>query len=250
VLSTAFDVYKANAAKLITVVAVVVIPITLIDALLTRGALAAKKTTTLTPFGNTTVVEPRSFFAVFAGGLIAIVLVFVMSFLVQAAVSRAAAQSTVGDPIDTQRSYRWAFDHLWSILGISLLAGLVILGGLILLIIPGLIFAVMLSVVIPSFVFENRRGSAALGRSWELVKGHFWHVVGATLLAALIAGFVSGVLTAPASNWFVYWILGSIARILTIPFTALVAVTLYLDLRARSESLTGETLRSELARGD
>ena len=31
------------------------------------------------------------------------------------------------------------------------------------------------------------------------------------------------------------------------PFTALVAMVLYLDLRARSESLTADTLRAELA---
>jgi hypothetical protein len=250
ILSTAFDVYKANWVKLMTIVAVIVVPLTLIDALITRGALAAKRTTTLTPFGTTTAVEARSAFVWIGGGLIAGLLLIVMWFVVEAAVSRSAAQTTVGDPIDVEGSYRWAFDHLWSILGISLLAALVIIGGLILLIVPGLIFIVMLSVVIPSFVFENRRGSAALGRSWELVKGHFWHVAGAILLAGLITGVVSSLLTAPTKNWFVYWILASIARVLTIPFSALVSVILYLDLRARSESLTGATLRSELARGD
>jgi Membrane domain of glycerophosphoryl diester phosphodiesterase len=250
ILTTAFEVYKANAARLITIVAVLVVPLTLIDALLTRVTFAAKKEVTLTPFGSVTAYAPRSVFVVIAGSVIGAALAFVMSFLVQAAVSRAAAQSTVGDPIDTESSYRWAFAHLWSILGIALLAGLVILGGLLLFVIPGLIFAVMLAVIIPAFVFENRHGSQALGRSWELVKGHFWHVLGTILLAALIAGFVTGILTAPVSNWFVYWIMASIGRILTVPFTALVAIVLYLDLRARTETLTGETLRSELARED
>ena len=250
ILSTAFNVYKANAARLITIVAVIVVPLTLLDALLTRGVFAAKRETELTPLGSVTVVDARSAFVWITGGLIAGLIVILMWFVVEAAVSRATAQTTVGDPIDVEASYRWAFDHLWSILGISLLAALVIVGGLILLIVPGLIFAVMLSVVIPAFVFEGRRGSSALGRSWDLVKGHFWHVVGAILLAALITGVVSSLLTAPTSNWFVYWVLASIARTLTIPFSALVSVVLYLDLRARSESLTGETLRSELARED
>ena len=44
-----------------------------------------------------------------------------------------------------------------------------------------------------------------------------------------------------------YWILSAIGRIITVPFTALVAVLLYLDLRAKSESLTGDTVRAEIA---
>jgi hypothetical protein len=171
-----------------------------------------------------------------------------MSFLVQAAVSRAAAQTTVGDPVDVESSYRWGFRHLGSVILIALLAGLVIFVGFLLLIIPGIIAAVALSVVIPVFVFEGKRGTEALGRSWNLVKGQFWHVLGTILLAAIIAGLVTGILTAFAgSNWFVYWIMSTIGRLITVPFTALVAVLLYLDLRARSESLTGETLRSELS---
>ena len=244
ILSTAFEVYRANAAKLITIVALVVVPLALLDALFTKVIFAPNKVTV----GARQVYATRSLFAALAVAVIGAALAFVMSFLVQAAVSRAAAQTTVGDPVDPESSYRWALAHLGSVLAISLLAGLIILGGLLLLVIPGLIFAVMFSVVIPVFVFEGLRGTAALGRSWNLVKGHFWHVLGTILVAAILAGFVTGILTAfGGNNWFAYWVLSAIGRVITVPFTALVSVILYLDLRARSESLSGNTLRSELA---
>lgn len=250
ILSTAFNVYKANAAKLITIVAIVVVPLALLDALLTKVVWAPKKETIDTFLGPRTVTLSRGFFVVLLASLIGAVLAFVMSFVVQAAVSRAAAQATVGDPVDTESSYRWGFKHLGSVIAIALLAGLVILVGFILLIIPGIIAAVMLSVVIPVLVFEDKRGTEALRRSWDLVKGSFWHALGTILLAGIIAGLVTGILTGiGGSNWLVYFIFSAIGRVITVPFTALVSVLLYLDLRARKESLTGDTLRSEVASG-
>ena len=248
ILTTAFEVYKANAAKLITIVAIVVVPLALLDAILTKVVWAPKKATVETVLGNHTVYLPRNFFVALSASLLGAALAFVMSFVVQAAVSRAAAQATVGDVVDTESSYRWGFRHLGSVLLISLLAGLAIFVGLILLVIPGLIVIVMLCVVIPTLVFEGKRGTAALSRSWELVKGNFWHAAGTILLAGLIAGVVSGIPTAMAgSNWFAYWILSAVGRVITVPFTALVAVLLYLDLRARAESLTGDAVRAEIA---
>jgi hypothetical protein len=249
ILSTAFEVYKANAAKLITIVAIVVVPLALLDALLTKVVWAPKKETIETVFGNVQTVNlPRNFFVVLSASLLGAALAIVMSFVVQAAVSRAAAQATVGDVVDTESSYRWGFRHLGSVLLISLLAGLAIFVGLILFVIPGLIVIVMLCVVIPALVFEGKRGTAALSRSWELVKGSFWHAAGTILLAGLIAAVVAGIPAALAgSNWVAYWILSAIGRAITVPFTALVAVLLYLDLRAKAESLTGDTVRAEIA---
>ena len=250
ILSTAFNVYKANAAKLITIVAIVVVPLALINSLLTKVVWAPKKETIETILGPRTVTLTRGFFVVLLASTIGIVLAFVMSFVVQAAVSRAAAQATIGDPVDTQSSYRWGFQHLGSVIAISLLVGLLILAGFILLFIPGLIVAVMLSVAIPVFVFEGKRGTEALRRSWDLVKGNFWHVVGTILLAGLISGVVTGILTAiGGSSWVVSFIFSAIGSVITVPFTALVSVLLYLDLRARKESLTGDTLRAEVASG-
>jgi hypothetical protein len=117
-----------------------------------------------------------------------------------------------------------------------------------LLVIPGIIFLVFFAVSVPALVIENRRGTQAMRRSWNLVSGHFWHALGVILVAAIIAGIVSGIIRAiGGSNWVAGWIFGAIGQIITSPFTALVSVILYLDLRARKEALTADTLRAELA---
>ena len=120
--------------------------------------------------------------------------------------------------------------------------------GFLLLVIPGIIFLVFLSVSEPALIVENRRGTEAMSRSWNLVRGHFWHALVVILVAAIITGVIQGILTAIGGhNWFVRWIFTAIAQIITAPYTALVTVLLYLDLRARTEALTAERLRTELA---
>jgi len=252
ILSAAFDVYKANASKLITIVAVVVVPLSFISHLFTGVVFKAHvKTTPITIAGQTvgtTSVSTRSFGAILLAGFIAAAIVIVISAALQAALTRGAALATVGDPIDVEASYRFGFRRFGSVFWISLLVGLVVAVGFLLLFIPGLIFLTMLAVAIPALIVEDRRGTAAMGRSWNLVKGHFWHVLGTIAVAFIITIVVGAIIGLFGdSNWFLQWIFGSIAQIITAPFTALVSVLLYVDLRAREEGLTGDRLRADLS---
>lgn len=253
ILSTAFEVYKANAAKLIVIVAVVVVPLSFISHFLTGYVFkpTVEKTSTIVINGQTisgTTVSTRSFGTFVFASLIAAAIAVIISAVLQAALTRGAALASVGDPVDTEASYQYGFRKFGSVLWISILVGLVVGIGFILLIIPGIIFLTMLAVTIPALIVEDQRGTAAMGRSWNLVKGHFWHVLGTIVVAALITGVVGAILgLLGGSNWFLQWIFGSIAQIITAPFAALVTVLLYVDLRVRSEQLTGERLRSELS---
>jgi hypothetical protein len=211
------------------------------------------------------VIEPRSLGTIWLSVLVGVIIAVVITAVLQAAVLRAAAQATIGDPVDATESYKFGFEKVGSVIWLSILVGLVtlsimILGVLlvfavkalgVLIIIVGVVFAVWasvsLSASIPVLVIEDKRGTEAMKRSWNLVKGDFWHVLGTLIVAGLIVGVVSGIFTSlGGSNWVLGWIFGSIARVITAPFTALVAVLLYLDLRARKEGLTASTLRGEL----
>jgi hypothetical protein len=244
ILSAAFNIYKANASKLILIVALVVFPLSFISAL-SSGVVFAGTKHTDTIFEQVVVVIGAS------------------DCLLRARSSqdhqhhhrrapgrilRAAAQATIGDPVDAEESYRFGFKRLGSVILVSVLVGLAVVGGFILLIIPGIIFLVLFSVSIPVLIVENRRGREAMRRSWNLAKGHFWHAFGVIIVAGLIVGFISGIIGAiGGSAWIVRWIFTAIGQTITAPFTALVSVLLYLDLRARSEALSADTLRAELA---
>ena len=247
ILSAAFNIYKANASKLILIVALVVFPLSFISAL-SSGVVFAGTKHTDTIFGTQVVVVDRSFGLFLAGALVAGLISVIITAMLQAAILRAAAQATIGDPVDAEESYRFGFKRLGSVILVSVLVGLAVVGGFILLIIPGIIFLVLFSVSIPVLIVENRRGREAMSRSWNLAKGHFWHAFGVIIVAGLIVGFISGIIGAiGGSAWIVRWIFTAIGQTITAPFTALVSVLLYLDLRARSEALSADTLRAELA---
>jgi hypothetical protein len=56
------------------------------------------------------------------------------------------------------------------------------------------------------------------------------------------------VITTPfsATSWFVQAVAAAVATVVTLPYGVLVGVLLYLELRARKESLSIETLRADL----
>jgi hypothetical protein len=115
---------------------------------------------------------------------------------------------------------------------------------ILLFIIPGVYVGVRLAVSIQALVVEGRRGTEAMGRSWGLVGGHWWHAFGTLLLI----GIVNAVITAPfgATGWFVQAVAAAVATVVTLPYGVLVGVLLYLALRARKERLTLEALRADL----
>jgi hypothetical protein len=117
-----------------------------------------------------------------------------------------------------------------------------------LFIIPGIYLGVRLAVSIQALVVEGRPGTEAMGRSWGLVGGHWWHAFGTLLVAFLLTGIVDAVITAPfgATGWFVQAVATAVATVVALPYGVLVGVLLYLDLRARKERLTLEALRADL----
>ncbi len=247
IFGTALDIYRRNAAQLLTIVAIVVIPLSIISFLIVRVALAPG--TTRQQIGDTVVEvpEPRSLIVLLLAAGIGAAIAIIINSILQAATMRGAALASLGEPVDISDSYRWGMRRFGSVLLVAVLIGLGVLGGLILLIIPGIIFLVLWSVSIPAVVVEGKRGTEAMRRSWQLVRGHFWFVLGVVVVAAIITSVVSSIFSAIAGESDILaLILNTVGQIITAPFSALVTVVLYLDLRTKTENLTMMGLRGEL----
>ncbi|MFH1894335.1 MAG: hypothetical protein ABH813_00295 [Patescibacteria group bacterium] len=78
----------------------------------------------------------------------------------------------------------------WSVLGsgiwVSFLSFIIIAGGFMLFIIPGIIFSIWFLLALSVLVNENKKGMAALKRSKELISGYVVAYWGRTLLFSLI----------------------------------------------------------------
>ena len=104
-----------------------------------------------------------------------------------------------------------------------------------------------LAVSTQALVIEDKRGTQAMRRSWDLVGGHWWHAAFTLLVAGLITGVVNAVITAPfsADAWLLQGIAAAVATTVTLPYGALVGVLLYLDLRpARNGSTSTPSTRT------
>src|SRR6478736_4797582 len=253
ILTAAFELYRANAVKLIQIVAIVVIPLTFVSSLLTK--VIFKPTCNAADLQTAQTVQDvvNKCTGGFARGALLSAITFFIAISIQqllaGAVTRGGAAATLGREVDVSASYRYAFSRIGGLIGLALLIGLIVGVGFILLIIPGIIFLVFLSVSVAAFIVERLGVTDAMSRSWKLVSGSWWHTLAVIFVAAIIAGVINGILTAIGGNtFFGAWILSAIAQIITAPFVALLSVVLYVDLRARHESLNATTLATDLDR--
>lgn len=126
-------------------------------------------------------------------GIASVVFAIVASlagFLAQMAllVMVVKGEQTVGS------AYRTGLSILLSYAWVALLVGLAALGGLVLLVIPGIMVSISLSLAVYVFLAEDRRGMAALARSWYYVKGYWWPVFWRFIFFGLIFLIISIVL--------------------------------------------------------
>jgi hypothetical protein len=121
---------------------------------------------------------------------------------------------------------------LLPLIAVSILAGLGIGIGFLLLIVPGLILLTFWSVVAPVLVIERPGVLGAFGRSRELVRGYGWPVFGTVVLvfllviAASIAAALIGLVLGDVGRAVLNWIFDA----LTQPVAALTASVLYFTL--------------------
>ncbi len=125
----------------------------------------------------------------------------------------------------------------WPLVAVSILFGIGLAIGFVLLIIPGLFLMVIWCLVAPVTVLERPGVFAAFGRSRDLVRGNGWAVFGVIAIVFLAVVVVSIAAGIAASG------LGAVGRALVqwavnaalAPLTALSASVLYFALRGVSE---------------
>jgi len=241
ILTAAWQFYRRHWQRLLAIAAVVVVPFTLLQYLFGDQVRVQGEVTR-------NGVTSTSSWAAATSGLLAALAGILMYTVLTGAITRAVAAEVAGEDPSVEQSYRFGFHRLGSVLLVSVLVGLATIAGLIVFIIPGIYIGVRLALSTQALVVEGRRGRQAMARSWELVGGHWLHTFGTLLVAGLLTGVVNAVITAPVSglSWVVQAIAAAVATVVTLPYGVLVGVLLYLDVRARRETLSLDTLRADL----
>ncbi|MFO0764862.1 MAG: glycerophosphoryl diester phosphodiesterase membrane domain-containing protein [Patescibacteria group bacterium] len=139
--------------------------------------------------------------------------------------------------------------YFWPAIWVGVLQSLAVLGGFILLVIPGIWLAGRLAFSNIVLIDEDKRGTEALKRSSELVKGRWWAIFWRSFVSVIvygllmmlislivggIIGLIVGGITSPSSassNAFGQ-MLSSVIQSIFIPLFMIFTVRLYKNLKA------------------
>ncbi len=143
-------------------------------------------------------------------------------------VQEGRREPTFGDLFDS------ALPVFVPLIAAGLLAGLGILAGTVLFIVPGLVLLTIWSVIAPAIVVERKGVLEAFGRSRELVRGYgrpvFWVLIVAVLITVAVSVVLLQIAAGVADGPFVRIVFSALAVTATAPIEGLVSGVLYYRL--------------------
>lgn len=272
-LDRAIRLYRRNFVTFTGIIALVLVPLTLLELV---GALVTLPDTlamqTPDPYADPSEIFMQAFSASTGGGVVCITTLLRVILLIGVAgatMSRAAANSYLGEDLDIFEAYGRASRSLGRVLlGMLLVAVVGVIVVILGIVIPcigwifimGFVFyfaIVINQLYIPITALEDRDPINAIRRAWDLVRRRFWWVLGFMLVLSIFAGLV---LTGPAA--LIRWIsqavlvtmlpnndpktllaIQTVLQQLTTMFTNLIylplhltaVIVMYFDLRVRTE---------------
>jgi hypothetical protein len=214
VLDEAWKMYRAHAAHLLTIAFVIYLVAAVIAGLL--GLIGG-----------------------IFGYLLSSIVEFVAAFLLQAALVNAVQDVRDGRAdLSLGQTVSAATPYIGPVAGASILAGIAITIGLILLIVPGLFLITIWAVIVPVIIIERSGALASFGRSRNLVRGNAWHVFGTLVLVfviLLVVDFVLGLIFLALPMLLRNGLSTVISGTLIAPFLALVVTLIYYRLSGAPE---------------
>lgn len=217
-----FRTYLAWAPNLLTLAAIVFIPLGLIDALLEQV--------------DTSSLDVTDGFKV-AALLGALAAVTASSLFGEVFFSGAIAASLTHPEDEEQPGFVHLARHIsyGKLIAVDLFFVLMMVLGTIAFIVPGVLVFVYLSLAGPVVEVEKRRIWDGFRRSFRLVRGHFWMAAGILIPAEIVGDAVNDALVGAAHHLLGHsllaaWVGESVGNIVTAPVVSVAIVLLTLDL--------------------
>lgn len=265
ILDTAFNLYKRNFKTAVTVSAIVIIPLSVLAALATAGLAPTDSSALLDP--DVGIEELIGYFGGFFGAIfVGSIPLYIGTVLVQASATRVFSETYRGRTLELSEAFRIGLRRSPAMLGLLFLSGLGTTVGVILCFLPGIWLYVLWSLSPPALMAEDLGPIKAMKRSMLLVKGYWWRSFGLLVVANLIIGVISSLVTSPLQLAISFGsafgddptaVLGpnvlalttfanGVVQAFTLPFVAAVVVAIYYDLRVRKEAYDLDSLFLEL----
>lgn len=231
VLDNAFKVLSANLIPLLLINASIMIPLFVITFLMTLATIS---------YDDVSV-------AMFVVVVMGVLSMLIVQPIAAAASAKLIADRYLGAPSTVGGSFRYALRILLPLIGALILASFAIIGGFILLIIPGIFLTVRLALVSQACVVEGRGGMSAFKRSMELTDGSFWKFFGLIIVLwglAIMADYGLNIVLNP--DTLSYQLSSFGLQLLLTAYGSAVWVVAYLERRCDLEAFDLEMLAEAL----
>lgn len=137
------------------------------------------------------VYQPDDYVGIYVIGMIISIPFYLAMLWLTVVMIEFLARMLKGEKAALESIYKIALKKLPMAILISLLVGLAVVGGTLLLIIPGIIFAIWFNFSIYTYVLEGKTGTEAMKESKILVKGRWWPVFWRLALLNIFWGLVT-----------------------------------------------------------
>ncbi len=281
ILDQAIRIYRENFVALVTIVAIVTVPLLVIQAVVVGLSLPFAGDFTTPP----DIDSPTLIIAVVIVTILVSLVAAILGIIQLGALTSFVSERFLGRPITVRQAYGNAFRRWLGLLIAALLLGLAFLGLFLLffgiIFIPaiaaaltgaesdtasamaGVGFLCLCVLVIPALIamlylytrwtfwtqaimLESYNSTGGLGRSWKLVKGSFWRVLGFNLLLGILVyalsfGVVGAIsvtlifLPSPVLRFIVQTVFNGLLGVIIAPLQYATLTVLYYDLRIRKE---------------
>lgn len=190
-------------------------------------------------------LKTETFFSQYPGVVVLGAVAYLVSTaILQTAVTRATIVDLRGEKPTFADCFGMALILFFPVLGLSLLATLGIVVGLVLLVVPGVLLVLRWAVAVPVLVQEKRGILDSMARSRDLTKGSRWALLGLWLIVIVASASASLVINRVAIPFNVTFGLAAEATVraaLLVLSTAVSAVS-YVELRRVKEGASAEEL--------
>ena len=191
ILDRAFKLYKQNFVRFVAIVAVVAVPVGLVQIAFQQVTF---REVAATANGSYEIsaddgpgparVQVRQIGASNAGllgagifgGLGLVFLAVLANNLSSGALMKSISESYLGNEVTVGQAYQYVLPRLGSMIWASILVGVVVVLGFLLLVVPGVIFSLWFALTVQIVVLERLAASKGMSRSRALTSGNLGKV--------------------------------------------------------------------------
>ena len=240
VLDVALKIFGKHWRTLVACVLVPTIPIQIVSVLVILSIAPEQYDPDTSP-----TAAPEGTGTEIAAILVVQLLSLIASLLAWAACFKAVADGYLGQEPSLGGSLRFGLPRIPRLFGLSVVTGVMIIVGLFGCLVGALFVAALVILSVPALLLERIGIFAAIGRSFELVKGRYWQTV--LMLLVIFAGLgvitvvlgsifgLVGANSGETANAVASFVASVAAAAIATPILASILTVLYFDQRVRKE---------------